>query len=79
MTLDDAARPRCEGVLVALGREPENPNAQAAAPAPASVAPASGGNDLGSGVSPFILATAVVAAFLGGIGSAPSPPGRPAT
>jgi hypothetical protein len=50
------------GVLVVLGRDTEDPNAQAAAPAPSSY----GGP--GAGVSAFVLATAVVAAFLGGIG-----------
>jgi hypothetical protein len=54
------------GVLVVLGRDTEDPNAQptpAAAPAP----PASGGGP-GAAVSAFVLATAVVAAFLGGSG-----------
>jgi hypothetical protein len=53
------------GVLVVLGRDTEDPNAEAAAPAPP--APSSDGGP-GAGVSAFVLATAVVAAFLGGIG-----------
>jgi hypothetical protein len=54
------------GVLVVLGRDTEDPNAQAAAPA---AAPASGDDaGPGGGVTAFVLATAVVAAFLGGIG-----------
>ena len=58
---------RMRGVLVVLGRDTDDPNAQAAAPAPAPPAPSSGGGP-GAGVSAFVLATAVVAAFLGGIG-----------
>jgi plastocyanin len=58
---------RMRGVLVVLGRDTEDPNAQAAAPAPAAPAP-SGGDGPGGGVSAFVLATAVIAAFLGGIG-----------
>ncbi len=57
---------RMRGVLVVLGRDTEDPNAQAAAPAAATPA-ASGGGPSG-GVTAFVLATAVVAAFLGGIG-----------
>jgi plastocyanin len=57
---------RMRGVLVVLGRDTEDPNAQAAAPPPAA-APAGGGGP-GGGVSAFVLATAVIAAFLGGIG-----------
>ena len=60
---------RMRGVLVVLGRDTEDPNAQAAAPAAAPAAPASGGGaGPGGGVTAFVLATAVVAAFLGGIG-----------
>ena len=60
---------RMRGVLVVLGRDTEDPNAQAAAPAAAPAAPASGGDaGPGGGVTAFVLATAVVAAFLGGIG-----------
>jgi plastocyanin len=55
---------RMRGVLVVLGRETDDPNAQAAPPA----APASGGSGPGGGVTAFVLAAAVVAAFLGGIG-----------
>jgi plastocyanin len=58
---------RMRGVLVVLGRDTEDPNAQAAAPAAAPAAPAGGGGP-GGGVTAFVLATAVVAAFLGGIG-----------
>jgi plastocyanin len=59
---------RMRGVLVVLGRDTEDPNAQAA-PAAAPAAPASGGGGgPGGGVSSFVLATAVVAAFLGGVG-----------
>jgi plastocyanin len=62
---------RMRGVLVVLGRDTEDPNAQAAAPAaPAAPAPPASGGDAGpgGGVTAFVLATAVVAAFLGGIG-----------
>jgi plastocyanin len=52
------------GVLVVLGRDTEDPNAQAA---PAPPAPPSDTGP-GAGVSAFVLAAAVVAAFLGGIG-----------
>jgi plastocyanin len=60
---------RMRGVLVVLGRDTEDPNAQAAAPA-AAPAPAGGDGDggAGGGVTAFVLATAVIAAFLGGIG-----------
>jgi plastocyanin len=59
---------RMRGVLVVLGRDTEDPNAQPAAAA-APAAPASGGGaGPGGGVTAFVLATAVVAAFLGGIG-----------
>ena len=57
---------RMRGVLVVLGRDTDDPNAQAAAP-PAAPAD-SGGGGPGGGVTAFVLATAVVAAFLGGIG-----------
>ena len=60
---------RMRGVLVVLGRDTEDPNAQAAAPPAAPAAQAdSGGGGPGGGVTAFVLATAVVAAFLGGIG-----------
>ena len=59
---------RMRGVLVVLGRDTEDPNAKAAAPPPAAAAPGGGGGGPGAGVSAFVLATAVVAAFLGGIG-----------
>jgi hypothetical protein len=59
---------RMRGVLVVLGRDTEDPNAKAAAPPPAQAASAGGGGGPGAGVSAFVLATAVVAAFLGGIG-----------
>ena len=58
---------RMRGVLVVLGRDTEDPNAQAAAAAPAQPAPPSDTGP-GAGVSAFVLAAAVVAAFLGGIG-----------
>jgi plastocyanin len=57
---------RMRGVLVVLGRDTEDPNAQAAAPSAAT--PAASGGGPGGGVTAFVLATAVVAAFLGGIG-----------
>jgi plastocyanin len=57
---------RMRGVLVVLGRDTEDPNAQAAAPAAAT--PAAGGGGPSGGVTAFVLATAVVAAFLGGVG-----------
>jgi hypothetical protein len=56
------------GVLVVLGRDTEDPNAQAAAPAPAPAPAGGGGDGPGGGVTAFVLAAAVVAAFLGGIG-----------
>ena len=57
---------RMRGVLVVLGRDTEDPNTTLA---PAAAPPAaSGGGGPGGGVSAFVLATAVVAAFLGGIG-----------
>ena len=56
------------GVLVVLGRDTEDPNAKAAAPPPAPAASGGGGGGPGAGVTAFVLATAVVAAFLGGIG-----------
>jgi plastocyanin len=60
---------RMRGVLVVLGRDTDDPNAQAAAPPPAAPpSAAAGGAGPGSGVSAFVLAAAVVAAFLGGIG-----------
>jgi plastocyanin len=60
---------RMRGVLVVLGRDTDDPNAQAAAPPPAAAPSAgAGGGGPGAGVSAFVLATAVVAAFLGGIG-----------
>jgi plastocyanin len=74
---------RMRGVLVVLGRDTEDPNAQAATPAAAPAAPADdggGGGGPGDGVTAFVLATAVVAAFLGGIGvSAFALRRRPAT
>jgi plastocyanin len=60
---------RMRGVLVVLGRDTEDPNAQAAAPAAApAAADGDGDGGAGGGVTAFVLATAVVAAFLGGIG-----------
>ena len=59
---------RMRGVLVVLGRDTEDPNAKAAAPPPAAAASGGGGGGPGAGVSAFVLAAAVVAAFLGGIG-----------
>ena len=59
---------RMRGVLVVLGRDIDDPNAQAAAPAAAPAPTGGGGDGPGGGVTAFVLATAVVAAFLGGIG-----------
>jgi plastocyanin len=59
---------RMRGVLVVLGRDTDDPNAQAAAPPPAAAPASGGGGGPGAGVSAFVLAAAVVAAFLGGIG-----------
>jgi plastocyanin len=59
---------RMRGVLVVLGRDTDDPNAQAAAPPPAPAAPSNGGTGPSGGVTAFVLATAVVAAFIGGIG-----------
>jgi plastocyanin len=59
---------RMRGVLVVLGRDTEDPNAQAAPAATPAAATGGGGGGPGGGVTAFVLATAVVAAFLGGIG-----------
>ncbi|HWC43128.1 MAG TPA: cupredoxin domain-containing protein [Actinomycetota bacterium] len=59
---------KMRGVLVVLGRDTEDPNAQAAAPPPAATPSGGGGGGPGAGVSAFVLAASVVAAFLGGIG-----------
>jgi plastocyanin len=59
---------KMRGVLVVLGRDTEDPNAKAAAPPPAPAASGGGGGGTSAGVTAFVLATAVVAAFLGGIG-----------
>jgi plastocyanin len=70
---------RMRGVLVVLGRDTDDPNAQAATPAAAPAANGGGGGP-GGGVTAFVLVTAVVAAFLGGIGiSAFALRRRPAT
>jgi hypothetical protein len=67
------------GVLVVLGRDTDDPNAQAAAPPPAAT-PSNSAGGPGGGVTAFVLATAVVAAFIGGIGiSAFALRRRPAT
>ena len=60
---------RMRGVLVVLGRDTEDPNAQAATPPAAPAAPAGGGAVApGGGVTAFVLATAVVAALPAGSG-----------
>jgi hypothetical protein len=59
---------RMRGVLVVLGRDTEDPTAEAAAPPPAAPAAASGDDGPGGGVTAFVLVTAVIAAFLGGVG-----------
>jgi plastocyanin len=60
---------RMRGVLVVLGRDTEDPNADAAAAAPAApAAPAGGGDGPGGGVTVWGLVTGVLAAFLGGVG-----------
>jgi plastocyanin len=59
---------RMRGVLVVLGAGTEDPNAKAAAPPPAAAPASAGGGGPGAGVSAFVLAAAVVAAFLGGTG-----------
>jgi hypothetical protein len=46
---------RMRGVLVVLGRDTDDPNAQAATPAPAPPAPASGAFLGGIGISAFAL------------------------
>jgi len=71
---------RMRGVLVVLGRDTDDPNATAAAPPPAAATPSNGAAGPGGGVTAFVLATAVVAAFIGGIGiSAFALHRRPAT
>jgi plastocyanin len=59
---------RMRGVLVVLGRDVEDPTEQGAAQAVAAAPVAAGGDGPGGGVTTFVLATAVLAAFLGGIG-----------
>jgi plastocyanin len=61
---------RMRGVLVVLGRDTEDPNAEAAAPATqaAPAAPTGGGDGPGGGVTVWGLVTGVLAAFLGGVG-----------
>jgi plastocyanin len=60
---------RMRGVLVVLGRDTEDPNADAAqAVSAAPVAATGGGGGPGGGITAFGLATGVLAAFLGGIG-----------
>jgi plastocyanin len=59
---------RMRGVLVVLGKDTDDPNAQAATPPAAPAAPAADTGGPSGGVTAFVLATAVVAAFLGGIG-----------
>jgi plastocyanin len=59
---------RMRGVLVVLGRDTDDPNAQAAAAPPPAAPAATNDGGPGGGVTAFVLATAVVAAFLGGIG-----------
>jgi plastocyanin len=61
---------RMRGVLVVLGRDTEDPNADAAAPATpaAPSAPTGGGDGPGRGVTVWGLVTGVLAAFLGGVG-----------
>jgi plastocyanin len=60
---------RMRGVLVVLGRDTEDPNADAAAAVPAApAAPAGGGDGPGGGVTVWGLVTGVLAAFLGGVG-----------
>jgi plastocyanin len=61
---------RMRGVLVVLGRDTEDPNAEAAAQATpaAPAAPTGGGDGPGGGVTVWGLVTGVLAAFLGGVG-----------
>jgi plastocyanin len=62
---------RMRGVLVVLGRDTDDPNAQPATPAAAPAAPSGGGGGgagPGGGVTAFVLVAAVLAAFLGGVG-----------
>jgi hypothetical protein len=56
------------GVLVVLGRDVEDPTEQGAAQAVAAAPVAAGGDGPGGGVTTFVLVTAVLAAFLGGVG-----------
>jgi plastocyanin len=58
---------RMRGVLVVLGRDTEDPNADAAAQA-APAAATGGGDGPGGGVTVWGLVTGVLAAFLGGVG-----------
>jgi plastocyanin len=61
---------RMRGVLVVLGRDTEDPNADAAQAVSAAPVAATdgGGGGPGGGITAFGLATGVLAAFLGGIG-----------
>ena len=57
------------GVLVVLGRDTDDPNADAAQAVSAAPVVATGeGGGPGGGITFFGLATGVLAAFLGGIG-----------
>jgi len=59
---------KMRGVLVVLGRDVEDPTEQGAAQAVAAAPVAAGGDGPGGGVTTFVLVTAVLAAFLGGVG-----------
>jgi plastocyanin len=59
---------RMRGVLVVLGRDVEDPTEQGAAQAVAAAPVAAGGDGPGGGVTTFVLVTAVLAGFLGGVG-----------
>jgi plastocyanin len=60
---------RMRGVLVVLGRDTDDPNADAAQAVSAAPVAATGeGGGPGGGITAFGLATGVLAAFLGGIG-----------
>ena len=59
---------KMRGVLVVLGRDVEDPTERGAAQAVAAAPVAAGGDGPGGGVTTFVLVTAVLAAFLGGVG-----------
>ena len=67
-TAAPSTRPGCAACWWCWAATPRTRTPQAAAPPPAPAASGGGGGGTSAGVTAFVLATAVVAAFLGGIG-----------